>query len=387
MMVSMRFGSLYDAGDKAVRERIVTFARAKLLNAQPQTVEDFTDHQKLACLSQRIPLEFYSTTYVAQGNERTQVEGHMRVCLEIDATFESMVTVSASEPLLSEAAYTIMSRPSFDVPKAMKSVLQGFSIDKGDRGEFLVMLLLTIARDKTVGQAGSRVVGLAPFLAEQLFQNHKVLRVLFEDFPNSKMHFNHYVKVHEYAAIDAESLLLLFSRGAGILCANNQYAIDGINPFLYNGPKLSMGNFGLILWQSKNDSAFTHEPRPELFGAMDVYKLKILKEGAPAIPLIKIVFALAAKDPSLSVTRRPPSSDYNAIIYEIWCAGISPDIFTAVERSQAGIWAGLLRASCGWGSIYQGPNVDEGLRRSMNPGAGCDMGHWKRWVERSSDEN
>jgi len=69
----------------------------------------------------------------------------MGVCLKTDAAFESMITVSASEPLLSEAAYSIMAQPSFNVPKAMKSVLEGFSINKGDRGEFLVILI--VARD------------------------------------------------------------------------------------------------------------------------------------------------------------------------------------------------------------------------------------------------
>src|SRR5260370_39394772 len=88
ILVSIRFGSLYDAGDKAVREDIITFAATKLLNAEPDKVEELTDDQRLACLSQRIPLEFNSTTYIAQANERKQVEGHMRVCLKIDAAFE-----------------------------------------------------------------------------------------------------------------------------------------------------------------------------------------------------------------------------------------------------------------------------------------------------------
>ena len=56
---------------------------------------------------------------------------------------------------------------------------------------------------------------------------------------------------------------------------------------------------------------------------MNVYKLKILKEGDSAVPLVKIVFALAARTPCLTVVRHPPSADYNAVIYEIWCAGIS----------------------------------------------------------------
>jgi hypothetical protein len=75
----------------------------------------------------------------------------MRVCLEINATFESMETVSPSEPLFSEAAYVIMVQKSFDPLKSFKSVLEGFAIHKGDRGELLALLLLTLARDQAVG--------------------------------------------------------------------------------------------------------------------------------------------------------------------------------------------------------------------------------------------
>jgi hypothetical protein len=313
----------------------------------------------------------------------------MRVCLKIDAAFESMVTVSASEPLLSEAAYSVMAQMSFNVPKAMKSVFDGFSINKGDRGEFLIMLLFTVARDKAVGPPNerglpekSRIVDVACFLTENLFQERCDLQTLRTDFPDAKMHFNHYVNVHEYAVINAGSLMLLFSRGAGILCANNQYAIDGINPFLCNGEGLSLNNLGLILWQGKNDSAFTATSQPALFTAMDVYKLRILKEGDAAVPLIKIVFALAARTPSITVDRHPPSTTgYNAVVYDIWCAGLSPDILKAVEPTQATIWDALLQASYGWRSIYEGPGVDKDLRRSMNPGAASDIGHWNRWTK------
>ena len=90
-------------------------------------------------------------TYISQTAERKQVEGHMRVCLEINATFESMETVSPSEPLFSEAAYVIMVQKSFDPLKSFKSVLEGFAIHKGDRGELLALLLLTLARDQAVG--------------------------------------------------------------------------------------------------------------------------------------------------------------------------------------------------------------------------------------------
>jgi hypothetical protein len=129
-----------------------------------------------------------------------------------------MVTVSALEPLLSEAAYSIMVQTSFNAPKAMKSVLEGFSINKDDCGEFLIMLLFTVACDKAVGPPSthgsptrSQIFDTTSFLAEKLFKSPFKLKTLCADFPNGKMHFNHYIKVHEHATIDAESLLLLFS--------------------------------------------------------------------------------------------------------------------------------------------------------------------------------
>jgi hypothetical protein len=81
------------------------------------------------------------TNYLSQEKERAQVEGHMRVCLKIDSAFETMTTMSSSEPILSEAAYFVMQRGSFNVPKALK---EGFSISKGDRGELLVLLPLIL---------------------------------------------------------------------------------------------------------------------------------------------------------------------------------------------------------------------------------------------------
>ena len=75
----------------------------------------------------------------------------MRICLKIDTAFESMVTVSSSEPILSEAAYVIMAKESFRPLESFKSVVEGFAVHQGNRGEFLALLLLTLACDQAVG--------------------------------------------------------------------------------------------------------------------------------------------------------------------------------------------------------------------------------------------
>ena len=348
----------------------------------------------LACLSQRLPIQFNSTTYISQTTERKQVEGHMRVCLKIDAAFQSMETVSSSEPLLSEAAYVIMARETFDPLKSFKSLLEGFAIHQDDRGEFLALLLLTLARDKAVGLPDNtghperRFFPLASFVYGHLFKESPspsasglVLENLQRDFPDAMMHFNHFVKLHDFKSIDKKRLLLLMTRGAGVLCANGQASIDAANVFLLSGTKLTTDNFGLILKQIKNDARYTHVPKPKLFASMDPYDIGILKAGDAPVPLIRIFFALAAKTPSLHVYRHDPSPTYNAVVYDIWSAGLSSNFLNPIDP-RTDIWDGLLQASYGWKNIYRAPmDVQKELRRSMNPGTADDGGHWSRWAD------
>lgn len=398
-----RIATRYVAGEDDTKQEIIRFAAGKLLNEE-STIEEFSNDQILACLSQRLPIEFKSTNYVVQASERKQVEGHMRVCLKVDAAFETMTTTSSSEPLLSEAAYFIMQQSSFNAVKALRSVMEGFAIYKGDRGEFLVLLLFTLARDAAIGPADdfgrplrkNRWFGLSDFLCEQVFRlpdvpsnlmNKKsinALKTLGKDFPDAQLHFNHFVKLHEQKAIDITSLLLLLGRGAGVLCANNQRGIDCVIAFLKSGTTLSRQNGGFILAQMKNDATFSHVPEDELFTPMDPYELGILEPGDGAVPLIKIVFALAAKTPYLNVVRHGPTEGYNAITYEIWCAGISPDILCPVHVQDVGIWDALLQASYGWKDLYKAKSkVLRDLRGSAAPGAALDDGHWAQWADRS----
>lgn len=336
---------------------------------------------------------------MAQANQRNQVERHMRVCLNIDTASEIMTTTSSSEPLLSEAAYFIMQKPSFNAAKALQSVMGSFAISERDRGEFLGLLLFILARDAAVGPAnqfgrpmsGERWFSLSDFLYGEIFRQQvpsllvnersiHALQQISEDFPQAQLHFNHFIKVHENNAIDLTSLLLLQGRGAGVLLANNQTAII---TFLKDSTTLTRPNAGLILTQITHGSNYSNVPQNRLFCAMDPYDLAILKQGENAVPLIKIVFALAAKSPSLNVIRYDPHSEYGAVVYEIWCAGMSPDILGPIEHQEVGVWDGLLQASYGWKELYKTTSpVSRDLRRSVNPGAALDSGHYSRWADR-----
>ena len=151
--------------------------------------------------------------------------------LTVDAAVETMTITSSSEPLLSEAAYYMMQKPSFNAVKALRSVMERFAILKGDRGELLVLLLFTLARHVAIGPADqfgrpeNRWFSLSNFLCEQVFRVQDVpsnlineesidaLKNLVMDFPDAQLHFNRFVKLHEHKAIDFTSL-----RRWGSLC-------------------------------------------------------------------------------------------------------------------------------------------------------------------------
>ncbi|KAF8806087.1 hypothetical protein BYT27DRAFT_7257509 [Phlegmacium glaucopus] len=202
-------------------EEIIQFAAGKLLNAHVAN-EKISNKQILARLSQRLPIYLYSTTYIAQARESRQVEGHLLVwsCLKIDGAFQSMVTTPSSEPLqISEAAYFIMRKPQFNVPHALKTVMEGLSISTGDWGEFLALLIFILACVEAVGDLGRPRSGKCQC-----------------------------------------------PRGAGVLCANNQAGMDAITTFCDGWMRrLIQHNGGLIL---KNDPKFSTEPDPELFAVM-----------------------------------------------------------------------------------------------------------------------
>ncbi|KAM6499175.1 hypothetical protein JOM56_004683 [Amanita muscaria] len=384
----------YEEGNATIKSEIVQFAAVKLCAGKDYRPGDaLSDVEKLACLAQRLPIEFHSVTYASKLNELELVEGHMRILLRLDAGFESLTTVSASEPLLSEAAYLMMnSDTKCKAAEMLTSCLNGYSIHKGDRGELLVMLLFTLARDRAVGQpdeygrpdSGQRWCSVPKFMNALFeFERHPPGGASLEaSFAKSKIFFNHWVKVHQYTVVDVQYLAQLMRRGAALLCATNQAGIDGIIPYLLTGYTIFPKNVGVILWQSKNDAKFTDEPKHSLFKAMNPYKLGILNEE-DNIPIIRIVFALASKKPCLA--RVACEDGVNSL--DLWVAGISPTVFSPVGDDDASIWTALLQATYGWEDIYKkNPDgrtdpAEEGLRRSMNPGTAKDGSHWDNWAD------
>ena len=182
--------------------------------------------------------------------------------------------------------------------------------------------------------------------------------------------------------VNVKYLAQLMRRGAAVLCATNQPGVDGIVPFLIRGYTIFVENIGIILWQGKNDLKFTDEPNPKLFKAMDPYALGILNPG-DNVPIIRIFFALASKTPCIKRVECQDGLDS----CDLWVGGISPTVFTPVGDGDADSWMALLQASYGWEDVYKNNSdgkadkMEEGLRRSLNPGTAKDKHHWENWAD------
>ncbi|THH08631.1 hypothetical protein EW146_g8931 [Bondarzewia mesenterica] len=461
---------------QTVRKYIVNFAAQKLLNVAPDKVTALAEEQKMACLSHRLPIEMMSSTYTGMEQQKKQVEAHLRVALKIEDGFRTIQTVCPSEPILAEGAWTVMHRSDFDAPSAMQSILSGFSVNQGDRGELVALLLLILARDAAVApkdeqsrsNAERRVFSVITFL-ECLFQlggrgrmpprrssRHQTIhrndifearpslykteeeanRSLKDAFADAKMHFNHFIKVHDRKLLCPKYLLFFASRGIGVLCGNSQGGIDAFLPFTYRGSQLTLENMGVILWQFKNDGRYTSGVKEWVFDAMNPYELGLFHEEADAVvPVIRVVFALAGKIPCLKVRPRPPplvpSPTFTAegsktkrnssrpgksrswsptkararamskgkgkakegdveeepqepkkfTAYDIWCSGLTSDTYAPITERSEKIWASILRTSQEWKKIYKSPSHKyTQLRQSQNPGAAAQAGFFSSWV-------
>ena len=71
--------------------------------------------------------------------------------------------------------------------------------------------------------------------------------------------------------------------------------------------------------------------------------------------------------------------------YDIWAAGLSPEIFTPITRQNKDTWDALLDGSYGWKDIYKdGSDEELVLRKMENPGAALEDVYWNNWWDKSA---
>jgi len=204
---------------------------------------------ELAALGIRLMLEFEPLRESAD-QEAKLVEGHMRIAYSVPKHRQYLRGGTSSEPVLAEAAARIMNGMS--AVSTISYYLGHGLISKGERGELITRLLLTLAHDKCVEfdykkadeAQYSKPVPLVDFLAALVGPNHMkgILQsrpdnvhdgVTFEEaFKDAKVNFTHFVKGNDSSIITDNAAWMALSRLMAYQCANGQWMIDLYIPVL-----------------------------------------------------------------------------------------------------------------------------------------------------------
>ncbi|KAF9011520.1 hypothetical protein BDZ89DRAFT_1167478 [Hymenopellis radicata] len=416
------FATRFDQGDLTVREETVWFAGVKLLCfSAGSEYSILPDDAQLACLAVRLALDFKAGAL--DGAQRRQVEAHMRVVLSMDDN-HNMITVSSSEPLLAQAAYSAMREIRSWVPaEALRKHIFSSGISVGHRGECAASLAVLLARDAAVehdrasakggttlkDDGSRRVIAVTSFLAALLATDSERLVAepptfyrsigeayapLGHAFEDGHIWFNHFVRVDDFDVINQEFLWRLVGRGAAVICPNNQRSIDLLIPVLI-GDVLAKENVTAIFIQIKNDKSYTEKPTRWLFDAMDPFCVGLFAKGVVPLPVIRMVFALASKEHSVdyllpeksptlieSSEFRPPGLETTYTAYDIWCSGMSHRTFRVIRENEESTYQDILRVH--HNPYMRCPSEFEKERgdmlRAMKPGVSSLPAHHRRYV-------
>ncbi|KZV73977.1 hypothetical protein PENSPDRAFT_602048 [Peniophora sp. CONT] len=429
------FGALFDAGDQDCQQGIVLFARDKLLSAEPlQTgtpMEMAT--QKLAALAPVLGLKFTFGRFDPRiAAEQRLVEQHMRIVLSMTPKNHDVGTISPSEPLIAEAAFSAVhanpQRP-WNLPEALLDHTASSAVSLGDRGEIIGALLIILAIYKARGPPGqlsgdltsdglSRTVTVVEFLKALLPTGAigEVLKLrpvngdassaaLDESFSDARIWVNHFLHADDSKALSQRCLWACLCRGAAIICPVGQCAIDIIFPVLI-GSEACPENVVPAVVQIKNIEAGAHV-KASLFDGMNPFTLGILdkkeleaQDRETPVPVLRMVFSLGVEGGWVE-KRDPPerrssrvSTKPVAHFYDVWVAGTSRESFGVIGSSDEETFRKLLGRSLPRGAPYD-LDADElssmpewgdihFARRMMNPGAGANPAtknaHFERYV-------
>ncbi|KAF8523256.1 hypothetical protein BU17DRAFT_85925 [Hysterangium stoloniferum] len=416
----------YRVGGDSVRKTVIRFAIEKLLCRSWQPGMKLGIDEQFAVMSRRLALDFNTTTLSgadrreADANEMVQVEKYMRVCLGVKAGFESVVTVAASEPMLTEAAATVMQYSNFKSCQALRQILEWPGMSKGDRGEVITCNITIDTLDRLMFQtkqleSESLIVPVTSYfeaLFAQGIYNERIKdrvpsmlntmshnKSFAETFKDSRIYVTHFIKIYDSNVLSIEFLLRLAARGAGVLCADNQFGIDVALPMLYKDPNSGKEFVSVIMKQSKNDFRYSDKPIDFLFDKMSPFDLRIFDKSYNPPPVIRMVYALASSKSGVTTVvrgaRTQPSrkkkkkcafqkDPYTS--FDIWCAQASAETFGAIQSEDSETYNELLKLSKDVPKMFEPEEIStKEVVQSMYPGATSDPGHWNSFVKLSMD--
>ncbi|KAI0258043.1 hypothetical protein BC834DRAFT_975730 [Gloeopeniophorella convolvens] len=411
------FGSLYDfAPNNLARTNIHNFAKQKILGGNITVPEAMKKWEKeitpepgnwvLASVAIRFALEFNPTTEFHRDAVLTLVERHMRLCISATSGFEALSTTSSSEPFLAEAAQEILSDIGQSPVKHLAGRLDQPFIDRGNRGELTALLILMAARDKAAGITGTRDIPLCDFLEALMpdfayaqlkealpFQNRtEAEKQSFGDaFKDSRLWFNHVIRIHDTAMLSSHELWKFMTRGAMIMCQSQQVAVDIVIPFCISGDVLSRKTVSAIFIQVKNDKRIGPAHDPILFHAINPFSLKVYKDDETPLPCIRMVFALASKEPAMHIAKPSDRDSRHGkpfTAYDIWFSGIWPETFPIIGNEREEYKLILQRSMPDPKAAYadSDPDTDsqvkqarENIRRNLTPLCSTESAHHSKY--------
>ena len=236
--------------------------------------------------------------------------------------------------------------------------------------------------------------------------------ILKNALADARVWFNHFIKVHDFDMVNQQYLWRLICREAALICVNNHRDIDIVIPIIFDlqGHSVKPEHVSAILIQVKNDRSFTANIRTSLFTGMDPFKVGLFSKGMKAgLPIIRMVFALASKDPTVKVIQPSPASVQRTTrarsspmksdkftTYDIWIAGATNKSFGVIEESGIGTYTKLLERSCknfnGYDLIDKAAIPSEkqiqrraDARRRMHPGAATAREHYQNYISSAEE--
>ena len=382
--------------------------------------------EQFAVLSHRLALDFDTPSCSgskrrnAEKNQMVQVEKPMRVCLGVKEGFETVVTVAASEPILVEAAATVMQHKDFNSCHALREVLRWPGMSKGDRGELIVANITIDTLDGLAfkdGNLSSFVIKTTSHFEALFAQNiykdkiqNAMPSTLHDDsddktfgetFKDSYVYITHFIKVYDYLVLTDGLIMALAARGVAILCAGNQASVDMILPMVYESTILRRTNITVIMIQSQNNVKFSTTPHRYLFHLMNPFTLGTFnKQDDNPRPVIRMVYALTARKPIVQVMKRGwPRSEraakdkgkgksrgqysiHSFTSFDIWCGHTSSSTFGAIHPEDNETYRELLKCSKDVVEMFELEQTSmKEVTMSMYPGATSKDAHWTSFFD------
>ncbi|KAF8315993.1 uncharacterized protein EI90DRAFT_3021733 [Cantharellus anzutake] len=388
-----RFGrplwfSLYD-NRRTKSENIFDFAMRKL-DPKRATValatgthcehSDKDGHAMIAALDIRIQLSYDLTREVARSMVSTLVESYMRVVYAVPKHRDCMYSGYPSEPVLAEAASRLLNQKrhdglnnnlppiAFEGPEILSNALGGNLLARGERGEVIGRLLMTIAHDTIIMHrnpsyghtpdfhSAIRVLDFLKCLFADRFHNiilnalpvagRSGARTLKAAYKDAYINFSHFVQIDRENDhhIDIQYVCKLMLRGAAVNCAGTQRAVDLIIPVFFGDPvkdAICCDRTSVLQVQIKNRESIKN-------GHIDPK----ISNPPPGTPIISLFLELGSDMPSneqnvsvQSGQRKPHNQSREDDHYFILAKGCTAKTYSVIPPEYNARYASLLQAT------------------------------------------